>query len=257
MVISSREEPMVETSRSSRLVDPVLERLHARRVTLVTVAMSPSSGRLLSQSQNKISANKLNWLLDVVKSCETLDIVKSRLVDLVDSGVASTDAKATVSRSIDTDMIREAERARWASGVIGRFRSVGDMRTEALAELARLERVEAAEMLSPSAESRIMPQSSLARSGSQLVLQPRSYAEFKHRVTTADWVASADLGASPFLVAGLSTKFVSRVSTAASHRVGRSEVARRSPSVSPRSRFTPDASEAVFRIGQMSPVSQD
>ncbi len=247
MVISSRDEPMVETICSSRLFDPALERLHARRVTLVTVAMSPSSGRLLSQSQNKISANKLNWLLDVVKSCETLDIVKSRLVDLVDGGAISTAVKTTVSRSIDADIIREAERARWASGVIGRFRSVGDMRTEALAELARLERVEAAEMLSPSAESRV-PRSSLVRAGSQSILQPRNYAEFKHRVATADWVDSADSGASPFLVAGISAKFVSHVSTA---------VSRRSPSVSPKSRFTPDASEAVFRIGQMSPVSPD
>lgn len=40
-------------------------------------------------------------------------------------------------------------------------------------------------------------------------------------------------------------------------QIDKLEVARRSPSVSPRSRFTPDASEAVFRIGQMSPVSQD
>lgn len=289
VVISEEQDMGTALSRtnstlevSNRFSDPALERLHVRRVALVSEVVSLSSGRLLAQSQNKISANKLNWLLDVVKSCESLTTVKAKLVDLLDHGAAvvSTGAgtSAAVSRVNRADRAREVERARWACGVVGRFRSVSDIRAEAVAELARLERLDSAEMVSPSAESRVLRRVGLSRSRSQLSLDPHSHAGFKHRAATVDWEDSVAPSTSGILVAGTAVSLTIRTSHASARGAVRPSrlspletlvgadvgvgmrATHRSPPASPRPQASPSRllpASPVFRIGQLSPVSPD
>jgi hypothetical protein len=266
-----RDAVAVSPDAINRFSDPALDALHARRVALVTRAVSPSSGLLLLQSQNRISANKLNWLLAVVKSCETLDMVKIKLAASGASTGADSCARAIIASSASADRAREAERARWASDVVGRFRSVSDIRAEAVAELARLERFEAAEMVSPSADSRVR-HIGLSRSSSQLALNPHSHAGFRHRAAMVDWEEDVAPRAPGVLVAGMIVNLVIRTSRASSRAMRPSRlsplgalgagagVAYGSPSVSPGPQASPSQqlpTSPVFRIGQMSPVAPD
>lgn len=240
------------TKVGNRFYRPELEDLHALQVARVSTAISSSSGRLLSQSQTRISVNKLSWLLETVSDCDNLDTVKTKL-----SRLATKDADVAVgrgrARATSLDSVLEIERVRWADKIVGKFRSVGDLRAEALAELERLEKLGADAMASPGAEFAVMRSSvGLSRSKAQLALEPRltdprvagCTAEFKYRTRLVDFDSGEVV--------------VQLARSKRPERLSPLEVAAAAPT-SPRSLrssgvLTPNV---TFRIGAMSPVSPD
>lgn len=262
LVISSRDELARGESPDhyNRFVRTGVERLQAQRVARVTEALSPSYGRLLSQSHARVSANKLSWLLETVRDCDSLDTVKAKLAQLTTKDTAIAVSRRR-ERAVSLGTVLEVERARWADKIVGRFRSVGDLRTEALAELERLEKMEADMMASPSAEF-TSPTLGLSRSRTQLVLSPRAesrgptcLAEFRYLIYLVD--LNEDAVAVKLVVSAqrLSTRTrrlerLSPLESAVAAPV--IAVSRRSPPISP---TLPDGGDPIFRIGQMSPRS--